>query len=174
MNGLEWGTVPAWLSSMLTGGSLLLGFHILLRDRRKEERNEALKVVTWWERDANDEASFIRIHVRNTADRPILYVDGLYERVDGSIGRWPSDVPMVPKDEEVSLEVPRYMDGKRTIARGISFQDSDGFSWVKDISSHDVYRQSRLRRGDPTARLFVASFTTFQMYRSRKRRLRRA
>ncbi|MBB6078664.1 hypothetical protein HNR57_004606 [Streptomyces paradoxus] len=26
---------------MLTGGSLLLGFYILLRDRRKEEREEA-------------------------------------------------------------------------------------------------------------------------------------
>ncbi|MFF1470114.1 hypothetical protein [Streptomyces mirabilis] len=174
MSGLEWGTVPAWLSSFLTGGSLLMGFHILLRDRKKEERNEALKVVIWAGRDANDEGSFIRIHVRNTADRPILYVDALYERVDGSIGRWHSDVPMVLKDEEMSLEVPRYMDGSRTIARGISFQDSDGFRWVKDISSHDVYRQSWLRRGDPTARLLVSSIGTFRMYRSRKKRLRRA
>ncbi|MGW6159762.1 hypothetical protein ACWFRM_42750 [Streptomyces sp. NPDC055144] len=78
-----------------------MGFHILLRDRKKQELNEALKVVTGAERDANDERSFIRIHVRNTADRPVLYVDALYEWVDGSIGRWPSDVPMVLKDVDL-------------------------------------------------------------------------
>ncbi|MET7543337.1 hypothetical protein [Streptomyces sp. NPDC005507] len=37
-----------------------MGFHILLRDRKKQELNEALKVVTGAERDANDERSFIR------------------------------------------------------------------------------------------------------------------
>lgn len=38
---LDWGSVPAWVSSLLTGGSLLLGFYILLRDRRKEEWSQA-------------------------------------------------------------------------------------------------------------------------------------
>ncbi|MEU7662466.1 hypothetical protein [Streptomyces lincolnensis] len=173
MNGLEWGTVPAWLSAVLTGGSLLMGFHILLRDRKKDERNEALKIVTWAERDANDEGSFIRIHVRNTADRPILYVDALYEGA-GGIERLPSNVPMVLKDEEITLEVPRYMNGRRTLARGIAFQDANGFSWVRDIASHDVYRQSRLRRGDPTLRMLFLSFGSFRLYRSTKKRMRRA
>ncbi|MET9748503.1 hypothetical protein ABZZ92_22750 [Streptomyces ardesiacus] len=150
-----------------------MGFHILLRDRKKEERNEALKVVTWAERDANDERSFIRIHVRNTADRPILYVDALYEGTEG-IKRLPSNAPIVLKDEEITLEVPRYTNGQRTLARGIAFQDANGFSWVKDIASHDVYRQSRLRRGDPTLRMLFLSFGTFRLYRSTKKRMRRA
>ncbi|MBQ0830843.1 hypothetical protein [Streptomyces tagetis] len=176
MNGLEWGTVPAWFSAVLTGGSLLLGFYILLRDRRKEERNEALKVVTWTERGADDEGSFIRIHVRNTADRPILYVNALYSKGDGSgeIRSLPAAVPWVPKDEEIALDVPRYQDGRRTLALGLSFQDADGFRWVKDISSHDVYRQTRYRRSDPSVRLLFTSFGTYRLYWQRKRDLRRA
>ncbi|MFD6329466.1 hypothetical protein ACFWGI_07815 [Streptomyces niveus] len=72
MTGLDWGTVPTWLSSFLTGGSLLLGFHILLRDRKKEERSEALKVVCWRE-DSSDVSETWTVHVLNTADRPITY-----------------------------------------------------------------------------------------------------
>ncbi|MFD6937316.1 hypothetical protein ACFWAP_14355 [Streptomyces goshikiensis] len=176
MNGLDWGTVPAWFSAVLTGGSLLLGFYILLRDRRKAERNEALKVVAWTERGADDEGSFIRIHVRNTADRPILYVNALYSKGDGSgkILSLPATVPWVPKDEEISLDVPRYESGRRTLALGLSFQDADGFRWVKDISSHDVYRQTRHRRGDPSLRLLLTSFGTYRLYRQRKKSLRRA
>lgn len=44
--GLDWGNVPAWVASILTGASLLLGFYILLRDRRKEEREQALRIIT--------------------------------------------------------------------------------------------------------------------------------
>lgn len=44
--GLDWGTVPAWVGSILTGGSLLLGFYILLRDRRNSERAQAELVGT--------------------------------------------------------------------------------------------------------------------------------
>ncbi|HXC79250.1 MAG TPA: hypothetical protein VNU19_19630, partial [Candidatus Acidoferrum sp.] len=42
---IDWGNVPAWVASILTGGSLLLGFYILLRDRRKEERRQARRIV---------------------------------------------------------------------------------------------------------------------------------
>ncbi|MFC7830718.1 hypothetical protein [Streptomyces sp. NPDC057375] len=50
MHRLDWGTVPTWASAVLTGGSLLLGFYILLRDRKKEERADALKIICWHER----------------------------------------------------------------------------------------------------------------------------
>ena len=41
---IDWGSVPAAIGSILTGGSLLLGFYILFRDRRKEERAQASRV----------------------------------------------------------------------------------------------------------------------------------
>lgn len=38
---IDWGSVPAWVGSILTSGSLALGFYIILRDRRKDERAQA-------------------------------------------------------------------------------------------------------------------------------------
>jgi hypothetical protein len=42
---IDWGNVPSWFGSVLTGASLMLGFYILLRDRSKEEREQASKVM---------------------------------------------------------------------------------------------------------------------------------
>jgi hypothetical protein len=42
---IDWGNVPSWFGSVLTGASLMLGFYILLRDRSKEEREQASKVI---------------------------------------------------------------------------------------------------------------------------------
>lgn len=42
---VDWGDIATWVQSLLTGGSLLLGFYILLRDRRKEERRQVERVV---------------------------------------------------------------------------------------------------------------------------------
>jgi hypothetical protein len=41
---IQWGTAPAAVGSILTGFSLLLGFSILWRDRRKEERRQAAQL----------------------------------------------------------------------------------------------------------------------------------
>src|SRR5664280_2404232 len=78
---IDWGAIPTWFGAILTGGSLLLGFYLLLRVRRKEERAQIDKVMVWLERrkvdfDGNvpdpawrmlvqnwSGASLIRIHV---------------------------------------------------------------------------------------------------------------
>lgn len=38
VSDVDWGNVPARVGGVLTGGSLLLGFYTLLRDRRKRSR----------------------------------------------------------------------------------------------------------------------------------------
>jgi hypothetical protein len=42
---VDWGTVPAWVGSVLTGGSFVLGFSILKRDRRKAEEGQARQIT---------------------------------------------------------------------------------------------------------------------------------
>jgi hypothetical protein len=42
--GVQVGPWSEWVAAILTGGSLLLGFYILLRDRRKEETAQANRV----------------------------------------------------------------------------------------------------------------------------------
>jgi hypothetical protein len=44
-SSVDWGSAPAGVGSILTGGSLLLGFYILLRHRRNEERRQAQRLV---------------------------------------------------------------------------------------------------------------------------------
>jgi len=70
---IDWGNVPAWVASILTGGSLLLGFYILLRDRRKEERRQARRIVIQIRMTPiqGDPNSQVKLTLRNTSDQPI-------------------------------------------------------------------------------------------------------
>ena len=45
---IDWGNMPAWLGSVLTGGSLLLGFYFILRDRRRREETQASLISCYW------------------------------------------------------------------------------------------------------------------------------
>lgn len=67
--GWDWGTIPAWFSAILSGGSVLLALYIILRDRKKAERADATQVVCWTSIDW--EADDFRTHVHNTSDRAI-------------------------------------------------------------------------------------------------------
>ncbi|MEV6540030.1 hypothetical protein [Streptomyces sp. NPDC051665] len=44
MASIDWGTVPAWLSAVLTGGSITLGFYIILRDHKKQDEADATEL----------------------------------------------------------------------------------------------------------------------------------
>src|SRR4051794_33457602 len=68
---LDWGAVPAWVGALLTGSSLILALRIMLQDRRKGERAEALKVICW---SGTAEVREMTTHVLNTADRPVTNV----------------------------------------------------------------------------------------------------
>ena len=74
---LDWGTIPAWVGSILTGGSLLVGASILRRDRIKHESDQARQVVCWTVPDLTDSWSLavlfpnelqpIDVHVVNSS-----------------------------------------------------------------------------------------------------------
>lgn len=66
-----WGTAGQWMSSILTAGSLLLAWYVILRDHRKEERQHALKAVCWLE-DRGPNSGILRdAHFVNTSEQPI-------------------------------------------------------------------------------------------------------
>jgi hypothetical protein len=44
---IDWGNAAAWLGSLLTSGSLILGFSILRRDHRLRERQHAERLACW-------------------------------------------------------------------------------------------------------------------------------
>ncbi|WP_405878138.1 hypothetical protein OG762_05350 [Streptomyces sp. NBC_01136] len=168
MSGLDWGTVPAWASAIGTSGSLLLGFTILLRDRRRQERQEAQKVVT----HLHFQDGHAWVHLLNTADRPISYphvITGGPEReIEFSVTRLSSG-------KEATVSVPRYVDGVRNRPLAVRFVDADGYQWIRDLQSNDVLRRDGYRRGHPSLRLLLrrSHWSAFMLYVGRRRDLRR-
>jgi hypothetical protein len=45
-SSIDWGNVPAWVGALLTSGSLLQAFYIILRDRRSSEALRARQIIT--------------------------------------------------------------------------------------------------------------------------------
>lgn len=80
VGGIPVGSWAEVLAAFLTGGSLLLGFYILLRDRRKEESAQAAQIICWVstigvrpEGQPRGEPDFgYTVHVSNDSQYPIL------------------------------------------------------------------------------------------------------
>ncbi|MGW3820084.1 hypothetical protein [Streptomyces sp. NPDC005046] len=124
-----------WASAFLTSGSLLLGFYILLRDRRKEERREAEKVICWIE-EVDALKQRYRPRVANFADRPVSALYLVIEMCDRENGnrvlKASTLAPFIrPGEEEAGTE--------RTIAANkvkrvfVAFSDADGIEWAWDL-----------------------------------------
>lgn len=72
-SSVDWGNVPAWVGSILTGGSLLLGFYILLRDRRGRERQQAEQLGCFFVLVSRGEGPpAVTAHLHNGSGLPII------------------------------------------------------------------------------------------------------
>lgn len=69
--GLSLGPWSEWVAAILTGGSLLLGFYILLQDRRKEDRRHANAISYWMNTAPQGETQVLEVGVHNGSDAPI-------------------------------------------------------------------------------------------------------
>ncbi|MFF4248907.1 hypothetical protein ACFYY2_31195 [Streptomyces sp. NPDC001822] len=168
MTSIDWGTAPAWASAIGTSGSLLLGFAILLRDRRKEERQEAQKIVIHFNRDDKN----VKVHLLNTADRPILLPRVL---CTGQV-QVPFGQERVGPGEETTADISLYIDGNRTFPLAVLFLDGDGYRWARDLQTRDVIRVRHIKRRAPNTRLLLRPHTwgAFARYWERRRSIRRA
>ena len=96
---IDWGSVPAWAGSILTSGSLVLGFSILTRDRRREARKQAAAVVltidvtypSIMSKPYGDAEVHLAVH--NASDAPISYVRVRYLP-------FPSQLPAIDLHDE--------------------------------------------------------------------------
>lgn len=90
MAGFGWdqaGPLAAWFGSLLTGCSLLLGFSILRRDRRKDERAQAIKLSV--RRNRIDRVN-VRVTIYNASDQHITQplVMSFKSRSEAFPSRW--------------------------------------------------------------------------------------
>jgi hypothetical protein len=98
--GIDWGTAPAWASSVLSGASLLLALAILVRDRKEKRRESADKLTSWSTVEAahDDDVDgpgyeyVLHVNIYNANDAPLPYAV-LHGTADGAnrIEAWFND-----------------------------------------------------------------------------------
>lgn len=147
---IDWGNAPAWMSAILTSGSLSLGFYVLLRDRRKEERTEASLVVCWRVWSADEYVT----HIHNASKRTVVDVEVLVRvpRGDGNaVAAWEAfPGPSVLRPEaEAAVVTPRRIGGAKWLPEFATFQDADGIFWIRDLPTGQLKRlkTTRAERG---------------------------
>ncbi|MCQ8772090.1 hypothetical protein [Streptomyces telluris] len=157
--GIEWGTIPTWISAVLSGGSVLMALHIIRRDRKKDERADAMKVLCW-----NSD----KTEVVNGSDRAIRHVRVMAELKEYKGKRGPFRHRTVAETlrpgEEASI-ARNWGDNFFPEPVAVVFLDSDGKEWARDLR---------------TARLYVCSprrsfnkWLEFRVYSEKRERLLR-
>ncbi|MFJ4748737.1 hypothetical protein [Streptomyces albogriseolus] len=127
MSHIDWGSVPAWFSAVLTSGSLFLGFYIMLRDRRKEETAEARRLVF-----TCTSTGWMKWHItaQNTSDRPVTGL-GMYP-----LGQQVFGQSVLLPGEMTTGE----FSGESFQSLVALFADADGQAWARSLVTHELRR----------------------------------
>jgi hypothetical protein len=146
---IPWGTIPDWVEAIGTTGALLLGFYLLLREQRKEERAQAERFAYWVVEDAlfhklGEKDATFSAFIRNGSDAVVTEVEislvprrsrrrDMYSpappisRPVGHSGRF----PMLRPGDEIELRFPAVeenLPSKKVLE--ISFFDSRNRLWI--------------------------------------------
>jgi len=140
---MQSGSWAEWVAGIGTAGSLLLGFYILLRDRRKEDRAEATQVVSWF---VNQPDGTVELSVSNGAPRPIVDVELTLATIGGdgrrNLVRLFNIAPVLPVGATAS-RVFSFADfhANALYPSSIVFRDASGMNWRRNIRSGRLRRQ---------------------------------
>ena len=134
--GLNWGDVPAWVGSVLTGVALLIAAITYRKSVHDSERAQASMVTVWVQSASGAET----VHVKNDSNSSVYAVTAYYGGESGSkntspyyrddlkkLGRWASVGP----GEEKSAPYKRNLLFDPEIP-SLYFRDSNGVDWIRD------------------------------------------
>jgi len=148
----EWGTIPAWVGAVATGGALLVASFTFLRDRGDRVRHQAQRVYAWETRPEDrrpDEPLAVTATVYNRSDAPIWNVSVTPRRAgrpyEGVVVTQAGDPHVRPgKQTEWRWRVEAADAGNMNIEPFLRFRDAAGREWEKTGSQ--LARASRWRR----------------------------
>ncbi|MGW1531106.1 hypothetical protein [Streptomyces aureus] len=118
--GWDWGTVPAWVGTVITSGSASIAAVSYRRSIHDKEREQASKVAAWtsvsYERDEAERTStrVRRLYVHNSSDAPV------YEVTVEPKGAKKVAVPELQAGGLVTFEIPSGTPGRRSYAPSAS------------------------------------------------------
>jgi hypothetical protein len=135
---MQIGSLADWVSGVGTAGSLLLGFTILWRDRRKADEAEATQVVTWF---VNLPDGNVELRITNGASRPIVHVGFYLASTDedgkpGALWTIMNVTPVMEPGESGSLKLPfPKFHANARYPSYVQFRDANGISWRRNVRS---------------------------------------
>jgi hypothetical protein len=148
----EWGTIPAWVGAVATGGALLMTSFTFLRDRRDRVRQQAHQVYAWETRPKDrraDEPLAVTATVYNRSDAPIWNVTLTPRRAgrpyEGAVVTQSGAPDIRPNKETAWRWTVQAADaGNMNIEPLLRFRDAAGREWKKTGSR--LTRVGRWRR----------------------------
>ncbi|MGW6268924.1 hypothetical protein [Streptomyces sp. NPDC055060] len=144
MSGADFGDVPTWVGTLLTGGSLFLAFYIMLRDRRNAEQQEARKVALRVRLDT-DGVRLFSLH--NGSDRTVDGI-GIFATAPDQALSGLMQAPRATLAPGATSTEWRITSAWLREGASVTFVDSNGVRWVRSFETHHLIRiRRRLRRG---------------------------
>ena len=148
----EAGNLAEWVGSVGTTGALLLGLHLLRRDREANLAAQPDQVSVWrsWQLrpsqdDPRTEEVFAQLHIANHS-RGLLILPRVYtwSASDREVGQEFALKDLAPDSAEV-IEIP-VVDPRVKLCSVLSFKDRRGKTWFKDMYTQKVIHGRKVRR----------------------------
>jgi hypothetical protein len=140
-----------WVSSVGTAGALLLGFTILVNDRRRDASRQADRIVGWWGSRIVDGQIVWLLRLSNTSDQPITAASVWFvsrDRRSYYCAKW-----SVSEQFEAGASESRDFEWKVMLSfpgdelvRAFSFVDAYGRHWGRDLDSGQLMTRREIER----------------------------
>ena len=148
----EAGNLAEWAGAAGTTGAIVLGLHLLRRDREANLAAQADQVSVWssWQlRPSQDDPRiadvFAQLHIANHS-LGLIILTRVYTWIasDGEVGQEFALEDLPPDSAEV-IEVP-IVDPRLKLFSILSFNDRHGKTWFKDMHTQKVIHGWKVRR----------------------------
>ena len=148
----EAGNLAEWVGAVGITGALLLGLHLLRRDRKANVAAQPDQVSVWrsWQlrpsqNDPRTEEVFAQLHIANHS-LGLLLLPRVYTWI-ASEGEGGQEFALkdLPSDSAEVIEVP-VVDPRVKLCSVVSFKDRRGKTWFKDMHTQKVIHGWKVRR----------------------------
>jgi hypothetical protein len=145
----EAGNLAEWVGAVGTTGALLLGLHLLRRDREAEVADQVSVWRSWQLRPSQDDPPtadvFAQLHIANHS-LGLIILPRVYTWIasDGEVGQEFALEDLPPYGAEV-IEVP-VVDPRVKLCSVLSFKDRRGKTLFKDMHTQKVIHGRKIQR----------------------------
>jgi len=147
----DWGDVGTWVQGIATVATFILGFRILLSDRRRQERQQAARVAILHRQLSEADPKAWSISVDNHSDLPIYHPKAYNPTMPESDLPWLSNDPESIRGIVMPPGGSGWFEGYNAQPPlddwFVMFQDSARVDWIYDPKNRNLRKLKRGRSG---------------------------